>query len=83
MNNNIAQLNVLKRNTPIRVWAGMKNFCLGIPMVGIVRKVPSTRTQIFHKHPHHPFHGMLTIDTPDRTRATPLEGVGQERFSLV
>jgi hypothetical protein len=52
-------------------------------MVGIVRKVPSTRTQLSHKHPHHPSYGMLTIDTPDRTRATPLEGVGQEHFILV
>ncbi len=57
-------------------------------MVGIVRKVPSTRTQLSHKHHHHgdaifPSYGMLTMDTPNRTRTTPLEGDEQERLSLV
>jgi hypothetical protein len=57
-------------------------------MVGIVRKVQSTRTQLSHKHHHHggavcPSYGVLTMDTPDRTRVTPSEGVGQERFSFL
>jgi hypothetical protein len=59
-----------------------------ILMVGIVRKVQSTRTQLSHKHHHHggavcPSYGVLTMDTPDRTRVTPSEGVGQERFSFL
>jgi len=58
------------------------------PTVGIVQKVPSTRTQLSHKHHHHggdicPSYGVLTKDTPNQTRATPSEGVGEERFSLV
>jgi len=58
-----------------------------IPTVGIVRKVPSTQTQLSHKHHHHggavsPSYGVLTMYTPDRTRATSSEGVGQERFGL-
>ena len=59
-----------------------------IPTVGIVRKVPSTQTQPSHKHHHHggdvcPSYGVLTMDAPNQTRATPSEGVGEERFSLV
>jgi hypothetical protein len=59
-----------------------------IPMVGIVRKVPSTLTQQSHKHHHHggavcPSYGVLTMNTPDRRWATPSEVVGQKRFSLV
>jgi hypothetical protein len=58
------------------------------PRIGIVRKVPLTQTQLSHKHHHHggavcPSYGVITMVTPDRTRATPSEGVGQERFSLV
>jgi hypothetical protein len=58
-----------------------------IPTVGIVRKVPSTRTQLSHKHHHHgdavcPSYGVLTMDTPDRTRATSSEGVGKEQYGL-
>ncbi len=58
------------------------------PTVGIVRKAPSTRTQLSHKHHHYgdavcPSYGVLTMDTPDRMRATPSEGVEQERFGLV
>ena len=58
-----------------------------IPTVGIVRKVPSTRTQLSHKHHHHggavcPSYGVLTMDTPDRTRATSSEGVGKEQDGL-
>ena len=59
------------------------------PTVGIVRKVPSTQTQLSHKHQHHggdlcPSYGMLTtMDTPNQTRATPSEAVGEECFSLV
>ena len=30
-----------------------------------------------------PTYGVVSMDTPDRSRATPLEGVGQERFCLV
>jgi hypothetical protein len=57
-----------------------------IPTEGIERKVPSTQTQLSHKHHHHggavcPSYGMLTVDTPNRTQATPSEGVGQERFA--
>jgi hypothetical protein len=63
-----------------------------IPTVGIVRKVMSTRTQLTHKHHHHggavcPSYGVVSLDTPDRTRATPFrrgsERVVQEGFSLV
>ena len=59
-----------------------------IPTVGILRKVPLTRTQLSHIHHHHggavcPSYGVLTMVTPDRTRATPLEGVGQELLGLV
>ena len=59
-----------------------------ISTVGIVRKVPSTQTQPSHKHHHHggdvcPSYGVLIMDTPNQTRATPLEGVEQELFSLV
>jgi hypothetical protein len=59
-----------------------------IPTVGIEQKVPSTQTQLSHKHHHHsgavcPSYGVLTMDMLDWTRATPSEGVGQERFSLV
>ena len=56
-----------------------------IPTVGIVRKVPSTRTQLSHKH-HHPggavcrSYGVVTLDTPDPTRLTSFEGVGQGRI---
>jgi hypothetical protein len=58
-----------------------------IPTVGIVRKVPSTQTQLSHKHHHHggavcPSYGVLTMDTPDRTRATSSEGVGKEQYDL-
>ena len=57
-------------------------------MVGIVRKVPLTQTQLSHKHHHHgrdvsPSYGVLTMDTPNQTWATPSEGVGEERFILV
>jgi len=57
-----------------------------IPMVGIVHQVPSTRTQLSHKHHHHggalcPSYGVLTMDTTYWMRATPLEGVKQECFS--
>jgi hypothetical protein len=53
-----------------------------IPTVGIVRKVLLTRTQLTHKHHHHggavcPSYGVVSLDTPDRTRATSSEGVGQ------
>jgi hypothetical protein len=59
-----------------------------IPTVGIVRKVPSTRTQLFHKHHHHggavcPSYGAVTLDTPDPTRATSSEGVGRRRIRWV
>jgi len=59
-----------------------------IPMVGIVRKVQSTQTLLSHKQHHHggdicPSHGILTMDMPNWMQATPSEGVGQERFSLV
>ena len=57
-------------------------------MVGIVRKVPLTQTQLSHKHHHHggavcPSYGVISLDTPDRTQATSLEGVRQERFGLI
>ena len=56
-----------------------------IPTVGIVWKVLSTQTQQSHKHHHHggaicPSYGMVSLDTPNRTRATSPEGVGQKRF---
>ena len=56
-----------------------------IPTVGIVRKVLSTQTQLSHKHHHHggaicPSYCVVSLDTPDWTRATSLEGVGQKRF---
>jgi hypothetical protein len=59
-----------------------------VPTVGIIRKVLSTRTQLTHKHHHHggalcPSYGVVSLDMPDRTRATSSERVGQERFSLV
>jgi len=59
-----------------------------IPTVGIVQKVPPTQTQLSHKHHHHggadcPSYGVVSMDTPNQTRATPSEGVGQECFSLV
>jgi len=49
-------------------------------MVGIVRKVLSTQTQLTHKHHHHggavcPSYGKY-LDTPDRTRVTSSGGVG-------
>ena len=69
--------------TPIRVRAGMKKLPpRRIPTVGIVRKVVlSTRTQLTHKHHHRggavcPSYGSVSLDTPDRTRATSSEGVG-------
>ena len=54
-----------------------------IPTVGIVRKVLSTQTQLSHIHKHHggaicPSYGAVSLDTPDRTRATSPEGVGQK-----
>ena len=59
-------------------------------MVGIVQKVLSARTQLSHKHHHHggggdvcPSYGVLTMDTPNWTWATPSEGVGQERVGGV
>jgi len=75
-------------NKEIRVPAGKKLPPRRFPTVGIVWKVPSTQTQLSHKHHHHggdvcPSYGLLTMDTPNRTRATPSEGVGEERFSLV
>ena len=56
--------------------------------VGIVLKVLSTQTQLTHKHHQHggavfPSYGVVSLDTPDRMRATTSERVGQERFSLV
>jgi hypothetical protein len=59
-----------------------------IPMVGIVRKVPSTRTQLSHKHHHHggavcPSYGVVTLDMPDPTRLTSFEGVGRGRIRLI
>jgi hypothetical protein len=58
------------------------------PTVGIVWKVLLTRTQLSHKHHHHggaicPSYGVVSLDTPDRTWATFLEGVGHERVGLV
>ena len=52
-----------------------------ISTVGKVQKVPLTRTQLSHKHHYHG--GVLTMDTPNRMWATPLEGGGQELFILV
>ena len=71
-------------NAPIRVWAGTNNSRpLGFLRyaVGIVRKILSTRTQLSHKHHHHggavcPSYGVVSMDTPDRTRVTSSEGVG-------
>jgi hypothetical protein len=58
-----------------------------IHTVGIVRKVLLTRSQLTHKHHHHggavcPSYGVVSLDTPNRTRAFSLEGVWQERFGL-
>ena len=58
-----------------------------IHTVGIVRKVLLTRSQLTHKHHHHggavcPSYGVVSLDTPNRTRAFSLEGVRQERFGL-
>jgi len=57
-------------------------------MVGIVQKVPSTRTQLSHKHHHHggaicPSYGVVTLDTPDPTQLTSSEGVGRGRIRWV
>ena len=61
---------------------------LGIPAGGIVWKGLSTQTQLTHKHHHYvgavcPSYGMVSLNTPDRMRATSLEGVGQECFCSV
>jgi hypothetical protein len=58
-----------------------------IPTVGIVRKVLLTRTQTHKRHHHggavYPSYGVVSLDTPDRTRETSLERVAQERYNLV
>ena len=58
-----------------------------IPIGGIVQKVLLTPTQLSHKHHHGgaicPSYVMVPLDTPDRTRATSSERVGQEHFGLV
>jgi hypothetical protein len=79
---------LFNRNTPMGSGGNEKLPPRRIPTVGIVWKVPSTQTQLSHKHHHHggavfPSYGVVSLDTPDRTRTTSLEGVGQERFSLV
>jgi hypothetical protein len=62
---------------PIRVWAGMKNSQYCRP-----------KHNYSHKQHHHcgavcPSYGVVSLDTPDRMRATSSERVGQEPFSLV
>ena len=57
-------------------------------MIGIVRKVLSTRTQLTHKHHHYggalcPSYGVVSLDTLNQAQITSLEGVRQEHFSLV
>ena len=47
----------------------------------------STQQQQLHKHHHHggaicPFYGVVSMDTPNRTRVTYSNGVGQERLGL-
>jgi hypothetical protein len=57
-------------------------------MVGIVQKVLSTTNTTIHKHHHHggafcPLYDMGSMDLPDLTVVTSLEGVGQERCAWV
>jgi hypothetical protein len=57
-------------------------------MVGIVQKVPSTTNTTIHKHHHHggaihPSYNVGSMDPPNLTVATSLEGVGQESFAWV
>jgi hypothetical protein len=52
-----------------------------IPRVGIVQKVPSTTNTTIHKHHHHggaicPSYDVGSMDPPDLTLVTSLEGVG-------
>jgi hypothetical protein len=59
-----------------------------VPKVGIVRIVPLTPPQQSHKHCHNggaicPSYGMVSMDTPDRTRVTSWEGVRQRRVDWV
>ncbi len=86
----------LKSLTPFgfgKVWGVTKNFravtkilpLRRFPTVGIVRKVPSTQHNSPHKHHHHggtvcPYYGVISVDLPDRTRATSSEGVGRGRL---
>jgi hypothetical protein len=59
-----------------------------IPTVGIVTKstvdpnITNPQTHHHHSGAVCPSYGMVSLDTPDRTRATSLEGVGQECFGL-
>ena len=55
--------------------------------VGIVREFGQVSTQQSHKHHHNgsavcPSYGVISMDTPDRTRVTYSKGVGQERCGL-
>ncbi len=57
-------------------------------MVGIVQKVPSTTNTTIHKHHQHggaicPSYDVGSMDSPDLTVVTSLEGVEQERFAWV
>ena len=57
-------------------------------MVGIVQKVPFTTNTTIHKHHHHggavcPSYNMGSMDPPNLTLVTSLEGVWQERFAWV
>ena len=59
-----------------------------IPTVGIVWKSPSTPPHQSHKHHHHggavcPSYGVVSMDTPDRTRVTYSKGVGREHLGGV
>jgi hypothetical protein len=79
----------LNRNTTIKVRAGTKKLPpRRFSTVGIVPELRRSPTQPPHKHHHHggavcPSYGVVSLDAPDRTRATSSEGVGQELYSLV
>jgi hypothetical protein len=54
----------------------------------VLKLLPLTPNTTTHKHHHHggavcPSYGVVSLDTPDPTQVTSLEGVGQERISLV
>jgi hypothetical protein len=57
-------------------------------MVGIVQKLPSTTNTTIHKHHHHGraiclSYNVGSMDLPDLTVVTSLEGVGHKRFAWV